>query len=440
MIRRAILAGGLAAASLLAPAQAAALDDGGTTPVARPGSVLAARDSLSKPELRRRLERQMDRVGGGSGAWVYDLRAGGRGGDVVYADASKRRRILASNSKLFTTAAFLDRFGPDRRLKTRVWERGGRGGRNDQILRGGLALVGAGDPALASPRFARRHNLPLTRLEALVRGVREAGIRRIKGDVLADPTIFDGRRSVPQPGITGGPWLGTLSGLSYNSGLDGERNERNPERVAGRRFVNALERAGIRVAGRVRVGGAPEELLDGPSLAAVRSPSAARLIARTNTPSDNFFAEMLLKRLGTRGARRGTTARGADRAEAFARRAGGGAKLVNGSGLSRTNVSAPSEVGRVLVHMARDRELRRAFRRSLPVAGRTGTLSDRMRGTAAVGRCRAKTGTVDGVSALSGYCDSRSGLVAFSVLMNGVDVDAARRAQDAIAAAIARYR
>ena len=90
--------------------------------------------------------------------------------------------------------------------------------------------------------------------------------------------------------------------------------------------------------------------------------------------------------------------------------------------------------------MAQDNDLDRAFRKSLAVAGRTGTLSGRMRGTAAEGRCSAKTGTIDGVSALSGYCKSRSGLVAFSILMNSINTTTARNAQDAMAAAIARYR
>jgi D-alanyl-D-alanine carboxypeptidase/D-alanyl-D-alanine-endopeptidase (penicillin-binding protein 4) len=63
-----------------------------------------------------------------------------------------------------------------------------------------------------------------------------------------------------------------------------------------------------------------------------------------------------------------------------------------------------------------------------------------MNGTAAEGRCRAKTGTLIGVSALSGYCEAGHGRVAFSILMNSVDVNAARRAQDRMAALIARYR
>jgi D-alanyl-D-alanine carboxypeptidase/D-alanyl-D-alanine-endopeptidase (penicillin-binding protein 4) len=81
-----------------------------------------------------------------------------------------------------------------------------------------------------------------------------------------------------------------------------------------------------------------------------------------------------------------------------------------------------------------------AFTESLAVAGRDGTLADRMRGTAAEGNCAGKTGTLDGVSALSGYCEAGTQTVAFSFLMNSVGVDAAQRAQDRMAAAIARYR
>ena len=439
-MRRIALAGVIA--SMLAPAQASATtnatDDGGTTPVARPGTDLAARSPLSSTQLRRKLERQMDRVGGGSGAWVYDVRAERK--PVLYSDSADRSRLLASNSKLFATAPFLDRFGADGTLETKVFGRGGRTGRRDQILKGGLALVGDGDPALASPRFARRHGLPVTRIQPLANDVRAAGIRRVKGNLRVDDTIFDRKRSVPQPGISGGPFLSTLSGLSYNSGFDGGRYARDPAKLAARAFVKALRDAGVRFNGRIKVGDTPGALRDSKPLGKVRSPSAAKLIAQTNTPSDNFFAEMLLKRLGAREGRQGTTKRGANTAERFAGSVGSGVKLVNGSGLSRKNAASPKNVGRLLVHMVGDDDLDRAWRKSLAVAGRTGTLSSRMRGTAAEGDCQAKTGTIDGASALSGYCKAGEHLIAFSILMNGVNVDTARSAQDAMAAAIARYR
>ena len=117
---------------------------------------------------------------------------------------------------------------------------------------------------------------------------------------------------------------------------------------------------------------------------------------------------MLLKRLGAGPDKQGTTARGAGRAEAFARKAGSGVNLVNGSGLARSNAASPKNVARLLTYMRKDDGEGRVLR-SLAVAGKTGTLKNRMRNTAAEGRCHAKTGTIDGVSALSGYCKAGAG-------------------------------
>jgi D-alanyl-D-alanine carboxypeptidase/D-alanyl-D-alanine-endopeptidase (penicillin-binding protein 4) len=166
----------------------------------------------------------------------------------------------------------------------------------------------------------------------------------------------------------------------------------------------------------------------------------ARLAALTNKPSDNFFAEMLLKGLGLQATGRGTTARGARVATGFARGLGSGARLVDGSGLSYSNRSSPFRVARLLTAlMARDEF--DDFRASLSVAGRDGTLAPRMRRGPARGRCRGKTGTLTAVSALSGYCQARSGdTYAFSILMNGVSIGGARRLQDRMAQAMAGTR
>jgi D-alanyl-D-alanine carboxypeptidase/D-alanyl-D-alanine-endopeptidase (penicillin-binding protein 4) len=82
-----------------------------------------------------------------------------------------------------------------------------------------------------------------------------------------------------------------------------------------------------------------------------------------------------------------------------------------------------------------------AFYGSLSRAGRDGTLTHRLGSGPAHGHCRGKTGTLSGVSALSGYCRARSDdLYAFSILMNGVSVSAAHHLQDAMAQAIAGVR
>jgi D-alanyl-D-alanine carboxypeptidase/D-alanyl-D-alanine-endopeptidase (penicillin-binding protein 4) len=112
---------------------------------------------------------------------------------------------------------------------------------------------------------------------------------------------------------------------------------------------------------------------------------------------------------------------------------------VDGSGLTISNRSTAFDLVKVLSQI-RSRRYSDDFFGSLPVAGRSGTLADRMRGSAAEGRCHAKTGTLTGVSALSGYCFTRAGRsYSFSILMNSVyDTGSARAAQDQIAALIAR--
>jgi D-alanyl-D-alanine carboxypeptidase/D-alanyl-D-alanine-endopeptidase (penicillin-binding protein 4) len=112
---------------------------------------------------------------------------------------------------------------------------------------------------------------------------------------------------------------------------------------------------------------------------------------------------------------------------------------VDGSGLARGNRASPFRIVRLLTAMStRDEFI--SFRDSLPIAGRDGTLYDRMRRGPARGRCQAKTGTLSNVSSLSGYCDARSGdTYVFSILMNGVYPLGARRLQDRMLQAIAKY-
>ena len=163
----------------------------------------------------------------------------------------------------------------------------------------------------------------------------------------------------------------------------------------------------------------------------------SRLAQLTALPSDNYFAELLAKEVGD-----GTTAGGATAIRRFAKRRGASIKLADGSGLSRSNQAAPQDVVRFLDHTQGEPEFD-ALYKSLPIAGVNGTLSDRMRSGYAHHNCRAKTGTISGVSTLSGFCDSRGGSrLIFSILMNGIgyDYDGARSLQDRMAQAMAKYQ
>src|SRR5918999_2242292 len=379
--------------------------------------------------LGRALAAQMRFAGPSAGAFVVNATEG----RAVLRWRQHSTRVLASNVKLFTTSAALARFGTDGRLGTEV--RGAGRLDPDGIWRGDLYLRGGGDPSFGSARFVRRAYGSGASVEALAAEVEEAGTERVTGRIYGDESRFDALRGGPASGYGTSIWVGPLSALSFNRGLASERGfsfQRHPASFAAARLDAALERRGIRVAQAPRARATPSEST---LMASVESPPMARLAALTNKPSDNFFAEMLLKGLGLQATGQGTTARGARVAAGFARGLGSGARIVDGSGLSYSNRSTPFRVTRLLTAlMARDEF--EEFRASLAVAGRDGTLAPRMRSGPARGRCRAKTGTLTAVSTLSGYCQSRSGdTYAFSILMNGVSISGARRLQDRMAQA-----
>jgi D-alanyl-D-alanine carboxypeptidase/D-alanyl-D-alanine-endopeptidase (penicillin-binding protein 4) len=265
-------------------------------------------------------------------------------------------------------------------------------------------------------------------------------MRAVTGRVYGDESRFDALRGGPDSGYRTSIWVGPLSALAFNRGLareSGSAFQGNPPLFAAQRLDAALERLRIGVRGAARAGPTPASAT---VIATEDSPSMARIVRLTNKPSDNFFAETLVKDLARQADGRGTTRGGARLAAAFARRLGARARLVDGSGLARGNRASPQHVVRLLRALRRRDEFP-SFERSLAVAGRDGTLRDRMRRGPARGRCRAKTGTLSGVSALSGYCRSRSGRTfVFSFLMNGVNTTRARVLQDRMAHALAGVR
>ena len=434
---QAISLAALACLLAAAPAAATSPDVPGRTPVAKAGTPAAATSGLSASSLRTQLSNAMRSAGGASGAWVYDT-----GGDgTLFSNSATKRRILASNEKLFTTAAALDRFGPDGRFETAVYARGSRQGADRGVLKGNLVIVGDGDPALGTGSFARRNNLPLTPVGDLARAVEAAGIRRITGKIRADDTIFDRKRGVGATGFRPSSDLSPLSGLSFNSGHAGGHYAGSPELEAARALRRGLKKRGVRIGGGVGRSDLKKKLVKrSEPLGVAVSPSIASLAEATNEPSNNFFAEMLAKRLGARKGKKGTTKRGTKRIQRFAKSVGSKVRASDGSGLSRRDKASPKRVGKLLVAMTKSSvEGGTEFRDSLAVAGQEGTLSSRMRGTAAEGQCEAKTGTLSDVSTLSGYCQVGGSPIAFSILMNSVSISAAHNAQDKMASAIARY-
>jgi D-alanyl-D-alanine carboxypeptidase/D-alanyl-D-alanine-endopeptidase (penicillin-binding protein 4) len=395
-----------------------------STPVAHVSA--KATKAVSATQLRSGLARLFRRVGR-SGAMVLDPATS----QVLFARKARRQRILASNTKLFTTATALSRFRPEGRLETSAWSM-------DDVSDGvseGLYLRGGGDPTLSTAG-----------LNKLADRVRAAGVVSVQGPLHYDDSFLDRQTGIPQHGITG-ERVGTLSALTVDNGSPSD-----PAKVAAQRFEDALRREGISIGSSVSPGLVVPGFL---RVADLGSPTMADLIEDTNVPSNNFFAEMLLKDLGGEFGSSGSTPAGIDVVRQFASRQGARFTGENGSGLSRRNKASPASVVKLLDSMIEvdedassdtrleQEQLRDDWIDSLAVAGTSGTLARRMRGTAAQGRCHAKTGTLNGVSALSGYCfrggDDADHAVVFSLLMNSVDVNRAHLIQDRMAALMARY-
>jgi serine-type D-Ala-D-Ala carboxypeptidase/endopeptidase (penicillin-binding protein 4) len=377
-------------------------------------------------------------LGGGQASGLFVIDAGS--GKAICARAARRPRPLASNMKLFTTSTVLSRFGPEATIATKVLADGTI---DDQgVLHGDLYLQGGGDPALGTPAFYNRFLGGLgTDLYALKGQISAAGVTAVTGRLYADDDIFDRRRGVADSGYATSPYIGPLSGLSLNSGYstaDAGSFATDPALVAASKLAASLRASGVRVQQGIALGDADED--HAKTIAVVHSPQMDSLVNNTDVNSNNFFAEMLLKLLGAEFGLSGSTAAGAAVVEDFARGKGTGVHAVDGSGLTRGNRASPRQVVRLLQAMQAS-PVGDEFVPDLALAGREGTVAERMHGTAAEARCRVKTGTLTGVSNLSGYCFNADGReMIFSVLMGSVrDLDLAHYEQDLIAAGVASY-
>ncbi len=354
-----------------------------------------------------------------TGAVVYDLQTG----HVVYALHSELPLHPASNEKLATTYAALAALGPSFRIETDVL---GDGTQSGTTWRGDIVLKGYGDPTLST-----------TELWSLAHQVAHDGIRHVNGRVIGDESWFDTRRA-------GLGWKRkfylhespALSALIVNRGWD-RRAETQPALYAAQLFRRYLVDAGVTVRGPAQTGVARD---DATALGYVVSQPLASLVRFMDMWSDNFTAEMLLKQVGAvqRGA--GTAAAGVAETRSVLTTAGvplSKIRFVDGSGLSLIDRWTAAGLADVLRQMWLDPDLRRYITSSLPVAGVSGTLLYRMRDSPAYGVVRAKTGTTDNCSSLSGFVDDR---YVFSVVENGrpVKLRAAMRTQDRFAEVLAR--
>ncbi|HEY5195083.1 MAG TPA: D-alanyl-D-alanine carboxypeptidase/D-alanyl-D-alanine-endopeptidase [Solirubrobacteraceae bacterium] len=379
------------------------------------------------------LSHQMAIAGSRSGAYVYDLSTA----TPLFSERATVAHPPASVEKLYTATTALELMGPTAALSTSVLGTGHLG--SDGSWEGNLYLRGGGDPTFGSASFVESHyggqGATVSKLAALVKA---AGVHSVTGTVNGDESYWDSLRGEPASDYAFDPYLeGDLSALAFNRGETGsQRGAHAPAAYAALELRGALRAQGVTVHG----GGAASAPAGAAVIATESSPTLATLLGLTLPPSDNFFAETLLKDIGARYGGAGTTGAGAAVVRAtIARLFGLHPYLVDGSGLSHTDATTPEEVVDLLTALAHS-PLGTALRSDLAVAGETGTLSERMRDTPASGRCQAKTGTLEGVSNLAGYCQAANGnVLAFAFFNDGVELGEAHTIQDHMAITLARY-
>ncbi|WP_189088812.1 D-alanyl-D-alanine carboxypeptidase/D-alanyl-D-alanine-endopeptidase [Deinococcus ruber] len=383
-------------------------------------------------------------------------------GQVLYTRAADAAFPPASNMKLLSLTSLLSVLGPDYWFSTTV-TRPRPSAAPAQAAH--LTLVGLGDPSLE--QSSGEHSLA-----GLARQVYAHGVRRV-ADVWLDAHLIGGSAGHTQNGQAIPGWTlpvveRPVVGLSLNDPSVGEGAEltAHPDAGAallraGRDFRAALQRAGVQVTGKVEM--APTSAPPEEGIATTRSAPLLQLARYALKRSDNVWAEQLYARLGVNSQtpvwRAATLEEASAQELAFLKRAGATAadlqalSLHDGSGLSESNRLTPAVLVRLLRYVyehpfgsklfpdAAFKARQNPLIEALPRAGTGsatradrelgGTLAERLKGL----DVRAKTGTLPGVSSLSGYLTARSGRVLiFSMLMDGYPgpIQDLRQLQDAL--------
>ena len=391
---------------------------------------------------------------------------------TLYSRNAQQYFIPASNVKLFTTAAALLQLGSDFRIRTSVYGK-------DGVLR----LVGRGDPSLTDAQLRdlaqqlRRQGIRQIHQLIVQDGYFQASSLHpswewedLYADYAAPVNSLILNQNVMQlqlsPQELGQPvkitwndafaawqWQiqnqtltaasGVKSGFEVN-GILGKPSlqirgqiavDSAPEvlsvpvRDPGKHFLQhfklALTQEGITVANFQLINSI--EKVSEPELAFVESPPLFQLLADTNQPSNNIYAEALLRTLGVKnslGGNQDSATLGLNSIKTSLANLGVDDEsfiLADGSGLSRRSLVSPASVVQTLQAISQSPQ-ERFYRISLPVAGVSGTLRNRFKDTPALGIVSAKTGTLTGVVTLSGYVDAPNyERLVFSIMVNQSD-------------------
>jgi D-alanyl-D-alanine carboxypeptidase/D-alanyl-D-alanine-endopeptidase (penicillin-binding protein 4) len=309
-----------------------------------------------------------------------------------------------------------------------------------------VVIAGAGDPLVATNGYVvtRKHPpKPATDVSEFVTALQRAGVRHVTGSIGVYDGVFDSERRVPtwSTGYTATGDVGPIGALVVDDGFSSYAPlvaAPDPAVAAGNTIRAALVAAGIAVdGGVVRVDKKPA----GATIASVESAPYADVVGEMLRESDNNTAEALLKELAHRAGVTPATRRAGVAARAAALRKLGvpsdAVQAIDGSGLDRSDHTTCGALMQTLTTRPGGYDLEQM----LAVAGQTGTLDDRFLGSPLRDKLRAKTGSLDGVTALVGVADPAAPVkLRFAFISNGTFTDSGGKAlQDRLVAALATY-
>jgi D-alanyl-D-alanine carboxypeptidase/D-alanyl-D-alanine-endopeptidase (penicillin-binding protein 4) len=330
--------------------------------------------------------------------------------DTIFQKNAFNSMTPASNTKLFTTATALKLLGGDFPLFTKILT-------NDHnikngIINGDIFIKGYGNSTFT-----------VSDLETMVNTLKNKGIRKITGEIIGDDTYFDevyfrGDWITDEVANVSLPPISALV-IDRNRVVTHKKvrrrirstttNVSNPPLYAAQLLREKLASAGIEV-GRICVKG------ETPKNAVTLADSKIilrDLIGLINKHSDNFLAECLFKTIGAESSKeQGNSFYSTQAITNFLEENGvylKGTSIVDGSGISRFDQVTPISISGILEKMYFDIPNFDDYYRSLSIAGVDGTLRNRFTGTSAVNNLHGKTGTLDGISSLSGYLKTGTG-------------------------------
>lgn len=368
---------------------------------------------------------EITKIGNTTGVYVYDLTTD----SVMFSYKSDVAYKPASNEKLLTSITALSTLGPDYHFRTPVYYTGRIVTRsnNTRYLQGDIYVCGGFDPILQ-----------YSDIKDMAAHIASLGIDSITGRVLADvhqkDVLLRKANSSYERIPTGDAEL-FISPLSFNHGnssseVPGSTAKKggrvhNPETYFAKALYETLTRNGLRFTQR-QAYGRQTMPAEGTTLIWSVDHHITKVLQRMMKKSDNYYAEMMFLQLAHNHTDSCTWnyRSCADEVRTVIQRAGGDVatlSIQDGSGLSHSNRVTPESLVRLLIYAYRQPEVYKTLCESLPIAGVDGTLGSRMKDSPAQNNVRAKTGTIRGVSTLSGYVTSGNGhLLVFSIMNNNV--------------------